>query len=370
MSVTTFEAIAQCHELGKAPAEPLPYASGKNPYRLRLADVLGDEKVRQIAESGQIVFHVLGDQGWNDTLGRNAQEQVIRAMTKDLNTPLDPKDRAAFLYVVGDVIYSEDDPQRPNQYKDQFYDPHIDYKAPIFAIPGTHDGQHPDDVPVDRSHALQSFMRNFCAKKQSGWIYDPNVPREPVPQPNCYWTLDCPFVRIIGLYVNVPCPGEIGDHQQEWLTAELKDVPKTKAVILALYHPIYGSIKQCQGSPLLKLQIQEAVAAADFRVPDLFVSGHYHCYQHLFKSEGLTKGHHMIVGTGGKNPLYDVATKWEQLIDDLATDDVNGVEMKFSSSSNGYMRITITTQKLKAEYFNTLREPKLVDHFDIELQSR
>jgi hypothetical protein len=36
--------------------------------------------------------------------------------------------------------------------------------------------------------------------------------------PNVYFTLNCPFVTIIGMYTNVPEGGSIDSVQQQWLT--------------------------------------------------------------------------------------------------------------------------------------------------------
>ena len=43
--------------------------------------------------------------------------------------------------------------------------------------------------------------------------------------PNVYWTLDSPFVTIVGMYTNVPEHGSIDSEQQQWLTHELADRP-------------------------------------------------------------------------------------------------------------------------------------------------
>jgi 3',5'-cyclic AMP phosphodiesterase CpdA len=151
------------------------------------------------------------------------------------------------------------------------------------------------------------------------------------------------------LSTNVPDCGEIEERQQEWLTSELASAPTDKALILALYHPIYGSIQVNSGSQALEARIRAAIGVS--RTPDLFISGHYHCYQHLFKEDGPTRGHHVIAGTGGKPSLLYPMTHAGHTIQDGARDPINHVQMTFSIKSHGYVRITVTRETLKGEFF-------------------
>lgn len=45
---------------------------------------------------------------------------------------------AAFFYHLGDVVYYNGEAAR---YYEQYYDPYLQYDAPILAIPGNHDGE-------------------------------------------------------------------------------------------------------------------------------------------------------------------------------------------------------------------------------------
>ncbi len=51
-------------------------------------------------------------------------------------------DKPAFLYVVGDCVYFNGE---VGQYYAQFYEPYELYAAPIFAVPGNHDGENLPD---------------------------------------------------------------------------------------------------------------------------------------------------------------------------------------------------------------------------------
>jgi len=59
----------------------LPAPTGKSPYRLELASVIGNDAVAAIGKSGRLVFHTIGDTGGID----NAWPQLIVAhwMDKD-----------------------------------------------------------------------------------------------------------------------------------------------------------------------------------------------------------------------------------------------------------------------------------------------
>ena len=48
-----------------------------------------------------------------------------------------------------------------NRYFDQFYEPYEHYPAPIFAIPGNHDGA----TGSLGARSIEGFQRNFCAPK-------------------------------------------------------------------------------------------------------------------------------------------------------------------------------------------------------------
>jgi hypothetical protein len=71
-----------------------------------------------------------------------------------------PPDRPSFFYHLGDVVYYDGESAN---YWPEFYEPYLNYHAPIVAIPGNHDG---DVNPATGESSLQAFVRNFCA--QSG----------------------------------------------------------------------------------------------------------------------------------------------------------------------------------------------------------
>src|SRR5947207_1850901 len=117
---------------------------------------------------------------------------------------------------------------------DQFYEPFRNYPAPIFAIPGNHDSFV---VPgtADGHKPLDTFQRNFCATQHVITPEAGSLHRTAMTQPGVYFTLDAPFVRIIGLFSNSledPCVISNVDHkwdavsnvQIEFLRAQLRRI--------------------------------------------------------------------------------------------------------------------------------------------------
>jgi hypothetical protein len=107
--------------------EPVPHPRSTDP--MDLATIIGSAATQAIEKAGQIVFHTVGDTGGIHT--PEFQFSVADALSNDTSS------RAAFWYHLGDVVYYFGQEQ---YYFEQFYDPYRDYNAPIFAIPGNHDG--------------------------------------------------------------------------------------------------------------------------------------------------------------------------------------------------------------------------------------
>ena len=110
-----------------------------------------------------------------------------------------------------------------------------------FIVPGTPKGKEP----------LSTFQRNFCAEQPVITAEAGSLHRTAMTQPGVYFTLEAPFVRVIGLFSNaLEDPGVISsqtgrwpavnDKQLKFLSAQLKRIKKEKykgAVLLATHHP-------------------------------------------------------------------------------------------------------------------------------------
>ena len=178
------------------------------------------------------------------------EASVADAMAWDVRTG--GSNAPAFFFHLGDVVYNFGEGQ---YYYDQFYEPFRGYDRPIFAIPGNHDGiVFGDDPDTPHAATLTAFLRNFCADAAAPSPDAGGLVRSTMTQPGVYFTLDAPFVSIVGLYTNVlEGPGVIssqdghypvlsGDAQLDFLKAELKRLAparkaQERAVIIACHHP-------------------------------------------------------------------------------------------------------------------------------------
>jgi hypothetical protein len=125
--------------------------------------------------------------------------------------------------------------------------------------------------------------------------------RTAMTQPGVYFSLDAPFVRIIGLFSNaLEDPGVISseggkwpgvpDVQLEYLTAQLQRIHKENykgAVLIAVHHPPFsyapppkaGGAGGNHGSSSAMLRQIDTICKAQGVYPHAFLSGHAHNYQ-------------------------------------------------------------------------------------------
>jgi predicted phosphodiesterase len=216
-----------------------------------------------------------------------------------------------FLFHLGDVVYSFGEHQ---YYYDQFYEPFRGYDAPIFAIPGNHDGFPSEES--ENTESLFAFLRNFCAAAPGPSPDSGGLVRSAMNQPGVYFTLDAPFVSIVGLYSNVlEGPGVISseggryptldERQLEFLTAELTRLKPQReagerAVLLACHHPPLSVDEKHGGTRGLAEDIDKAVAASGLR-PDVVLSGHAHLYQRYTRTVEGGEFPYIVAGSGGHN---------------------------------------------------------------------
>jgi Calcineurin-like phosphoesterase len=154
----------------------------------------GAAKVQAIQQAGQIVFHSVGDTG--SVVGPATQSLVADKMVTDFNEA-NAADVPSFFFHLGDIVYYFGE---ATYYYDQFFEPYRDYPAPILAIAGNHDGVV---YPKDPAPTLDAFLRNFCAATALQSPDAGGLLRTTMIQPGVYFTLEAPFVRILGLYSNV-----------------------------------------------------------------------------------------------------------------------------------------------------------------------
>jgi len=297
--------------------QPVPKPGLADPV-LTLESVIGADAIAPLQAARRIVFHATGDTGAAKVsaaqpavVALRNQGTVADAMVADLLHG--GVDGPAFLFHLGDIIYNFGEGQ---YYYDQFYEPYRGYDRPIFAIPGNHDGvvfgASPD---VPQTPTLQAFLRNFCAAVIGPSPDAGGLVRSVMTQPGVYFTLDAPFLSIIGLYSNVlEGPGVISsqgghypidDSQLDFLKAELARLKPEhdageRAVIIAVHHPPASVDSKHGGSTGLAADIDAACTASGLW-PDAVLSGHAHLYQRFSRTvTGLPHPiPYVVCGSGG-----------------------------------------------------------------------
>ncbi len=291
--------------------EPIPKPR-VNPPILSLASVLSQASVNAIASSGKLVIHSAGDTGGIERA--EPQLAVADAMAADLEGKSLAQGQPAFFYHLGDVVYFFG---QETYYPEQFYEPYRNYSAPIFAIPGNHDGFMFKGEQA--KYSCEAFVENFCTASPAQGA--PGFDRTTMTQPGVYFTLDAPFVRIIGLYSNAGetagslGSSKIGTAQVTFLTSELKryaadrkadkNNKNPQALVIAVHHPPFtGSSKHMPSAAMLKV-IDGCCKQAGVW-PDMVLSGHAHLYERytrIMKSDGRQIPY-IVSGNGG---YYDLS---------------------------------------------------------------
>lgn len=306
----------------------LPIPPVKRTPTMTLADVIGAQGETDVANSGAISFHAVGDTGRS---ANSPQGAVAEAMATDFNIGA-PASSPAFFFHLGDVIYG---PNKDVNYRPEFYEPYVHYPGKIIAIPGNHDGEI---FPRTDPTTCKAFQANFCAPSQTVPPIAGTIFRQTMNQPAVYWLLDAPYVQIVGLYSNAAeNPGFIsgaipGQAQKTWLLATLKTLAQQrkngprKALVLATHHPPFSSGGH-SGSTQMLADIDGVCQQAGI-MPDLFLSGHAHSYQRYTRQPASHAGlqvPYIVAGTGGINDQVIIP----------ATGQVNG-DHTFVSSLQGY----------------------------------
>lgn len=305
--------------------------------------------------------------------------------------------RTSFLYLLGDVVYKDDDKldEDPNDqremYNTQFYQPYSNYKRAIFAIAGNHDGKR---STIPRMSAAEHFQQNFCAPR-GGLSPDNQTDQRPaMRQPYHYWRLSTPKAIIIGLYSNIANGGILDDPatpdaqpQYRWLVEQLADIKRRnarrkqrRAILLAVHYPPFSGASNFaqRGEPTLgpSNAVHARPLAAVLRQafdesgqrPDAVFSAHAHLYQRLtyVHADGWEMPY-VIAGSGGHGP---VETLWEKCDKSQAPrrkPPFNAVlpqgltlpagerarVVAYNDASFGFLRVTVNTATLLVEFFTT-----------------
>ena len=342
----------------KQPFRPLPPPTGQPPYRLALDTVLPAASIDVINKAGRIVFHTVGDTG--GVKSPQPQQIVAMKMEDDFSSP-DPAARPAFFFHLGDVIYYYGE---TSEYYGQFYEPYAHYPAPIIAIPGNHDG----DVLDPATPSLAAFVENFCAATPHLSSEAGDTARQTMTQPNVYFTLEAPFVTIIGLYDNVPEGGQLDDAQIAWFRSELAAAPAGKALVVAMHHPIH-SLDTHHGSSAYMAGVLEDAIAATNRVPDIVFAAHVHNYQRFTRAGHGRDIPYIVAGCGGYWNLHYMTKDYGYPIPTpLKVPGTDVTLESYADNRHGYMTLEVSAATLKGDFYTVPRPQEAwggpVDHHD------
>jgi hypothetical protein len=354
---------------------PQPTTPAAEPT-LTLAEIYGSRGAsltQTIQQSGQIVFHCVGDTGSAE--GPKTQSLVADKMVSDF-TEANSADVPCFFYHLGDVVYYFGE---ATYYYDQFYEPYRSYPAPIIAIPGNHDGIV---YPGDAAPTLAAFLTNFCAASAAPSPDAGGLVRTTMAQPAVYYTFEAPFVRILGLYSNVlEDPGVISNQsgtypsldqrQITFLTTALERVKSESfagAVIVATHHPPFTGGSDHGGSPLMLKDIDNACTAAGVW-PHALLSGHAHNYQRYTRTVNKYQIPFVVAGCGGHAPLSKMRSTYRT---PYPIDSTLTLE-SYDDTDYGYLRIVVNAQTMTIEFHpqsdsGTTKTPD--DQVTINLASR
>lgn len=322
---------------------------------LELDLVISEDESKSMHKSNIIVFHAVGDTGWIN--GDDVEMAIANAMDQQISEGQNNNEKVAplFLYHLRDVVYFNG---QSYLYGSQFYEPFQYYHAPIFAIPGNHDGDTTvrrgdmsDDEPT-----LFGFMQNFCDTQSR------NVSpyRSTMTQPYVYWTLNSPFATIIGLYSNVD--GNLDargtNEQQLWFEQQFKDAPQHKALIISVHHTPYSLDDHHGGYPDIEIAIDRAIHSTG-RYPTMVLSGHVHNYQRFDRKLGDKNIPHIVAGAGGYvNSLRSIqkiekGKDGSKLSENYQTTHEDLKLARYNDKNPGFLRITIDNNKKEviSEYF-------------------
>jgi hypothetical protein len=365
---------------------PLSRAAPSALYELATAlGPRGPELVDAIQSAGHIAFHMAGDIGASTAAKYPGEIRVSDQITNDCHTSV-PADRPAFLFLLGDVVYDFGESQ---YYYDQFYEPYRDYPAPIFSIPGNHDSFIvPGTSPVQEP--LTTFQRNFCNIETVVTPEAGSLHRTAMTQPGVYFTLDAPFVRIIGLFSNaLEDPGVISseagtwksipDYQLAFLSAQLarvKSDPFSGALLLAVHHPPFtyapppggtGAGGPHAGNSAMLAQIDSLCKSAGV-YPHAVLAGHAHNYQRYTRSIQFAGSPYqvpfLVCGDGG----HDVAPLVQARNGSPAQEPTDGANVSYldptpsvvatglvlerhNDQSYGYLRVSVNSEQLTIGFY-------------------
>ncbi|GAC1342665.1 MAG: hypothetical protein NVSMB18_17080 [Acetobacteraceae bacterium] len=393
---------AQVSALLKTQVVPVPPSRAADDALYSLADAYGPSGpavIEAIRSAGRIVFHSVGDTGSSDVRRYREELRVADQLSMDSSTD-QISNRPAFFFHLGDIVYNFGESR---YYYDQFYEPYRAYPAPIMAIAGNHDSFVVPDTPPGEE-PLAVFARNFCAPAPVVTREAGSLHRTAMTQPGVYFTLDAPFVRIIGLFSNaLEDPGVISneggrwpavdDRQLAFLRAQLTRIKQEQyagAVLIATHHPPFtyspprnggGASGNHGGSSDMLREIDQVCLEVGV-YPHAILSAHAHCYQRFTRTIQFAGSERrvpfVVCGNGGHNvnPLVR-GTRGQPAVEPQNGTDVTYLESSpavtasrlllesYDDHNYGYLRISVDANQLRIAYHQAGVRSLLQSRYDL-----
>ena len=375
--------VAADSSVAELPVTEVIPAPWKTPPVMSLSDVVGANASQQIQTAGKIVFHSVGDTG--GVKEPSHQFAVADAMSADIGTETPANGRPAFFYHLGDVVYYFG---QERYYYDQFYDPYRDYAGPIFAIPGNHDGVLFKSEPVVFS--LAPFYENFCSKAPTNDPSAKGFARTTMTQPGVYFTLNAPFLKVIGLYSNtgestgIISDATTGTAQLQFLQSQLAAAAAQRAqngaapfaLVLAVHHPPFTISSSHFPSPAMLAQIDAACVGAKIW-PDIVLSGHAHLYERYTRTMTADGRQipYVVAGNGGYLNLSSPRKGKNGLNPQpgIPGNDGKGNQLTlnvYNNTTHGFLRLTVDKDSILCESLGvdeTTDKTSSMDAFTVDL---
>jgi hypothetical protein len=336
---------------------PIPVSRGGPEPVLTLEQIYGSDgstTTQSILKAGKIVFQAAGSTGFvsGEPGIVSGTTLVAHDMENGFRTP-DVASRPSFLFLLGDIVFNFGERQ---YYYSEFYQPYIEYPAPILAIAGNHDGMV---VPGTNTPSLAGFLENFCASGFHQSVSSGGTGRTAQIQPGVYFTFEAPFLRIIALYSNnSEGPGVmssegghftgLSDVQSRFVESAFNRIKTEnyRGALLILVHHTLLSPGPHGGSPLM-LQELDQISASTGVWPHAILTGHAINYQRytrainsyeipVINSGNGGHGHNVIFRGEGAPPLP--LLRGDHTLESY--DDAN----------YGYLVITADPERLRIDY--------------------
>jgi len=238
--------------------------------------------------------------------------------------------------------------------------------------------------------SLAPFYENFCSKAPTSDPSAKGFARTTMTQPGAYFTLNAPFLKIIGLYSNTSeTTGVIGNAttgpaQLQFLQSQLAAAAAQRAqkgaapfaLVIAVHHPPFTISKSHFPSPDMLAQIDQACVSAKIW-PDIVLSGHAHLYERYtrtMKADGRQIPY-VVAGNGGylnlSNPRQGKNGVNPQ--PGIPGNDGKGNQLTlnvYNNTVHGFLRLTVDAGSILCESLGvdeTTLKTSTMDAFTVDL---